>query len=78
MDDQPVTIAEELATALIVRLMRLGVITDKDVLEMTAGLSEEAQHMANALIIEAMAPQDSDWKADRARARFRVIEGGEE
>ena len=76
--DEPVTIAEELAGALIVRLLRNGVLTNDDVLEMAAGLSEDAQHLANALIVEALAPPTSEWKAERARGRFRVIEGGEE
>lgn len=55
MDDSP-SVAEELACALIVTLLRRGVLTPRDVEEMAAGLPEEAAHLAQALILESETP----------------------
>ena len=73
--DQPVTIAEELAAALIVRLLRRGVIDADDIEEME--MSQEARDVAMSLIVEAAAPTASEWRAEKARERFRVVDGGE-
>lgn len=77
MADQPVTIAEELAAALIVQMLRLEMIDAADVKAMGEGLSEEARHLLNTLIVEAEAPSDSDWRAGERRKRFRVVEDRE-
>lgn len=74
MADQPETVGEELAAALIVHMLRTGALSDDDVIAMAAGLSDEARDVANSLIIEAVAPSDSEWAAERARKRFRVVD----
>ncbi len=73
MEDEPVSIAEELVMALLVQLLRKGAIDEADIEAMTEGLSDGAGHLANCAIVEAAAPSTSEWKAEQARARFRVV-----
>lgn len=75
MDDAP--LAEEITLALATGLLRKGLIDEADVEAMCAGLSEDAAHHLRCCVIEAQAPADSDWAAGQARARFRVVDGGE-
>jgi hypothetical protein len=69
--DQPVTIAEELAAALALALLRRGVINAGDIEAMNLG--DEARDVANSLVVEAEAPSDADWRAEMARKRFVVV-----
>ena len=78
MDDAPQTIGEEIAMALVVQLLRKGAIDEADVDTMAEGLSDDAQHLLNCAIVEAAAPAASDWRAEKARGRFRVVDGGGE
>lgn len=78
MDDQPVTIAEEVVAALVIGLLRRGVIDESDIREMAQGLSDEAGHLLNALVVEAAAPTQSDWSAEQRRKRFRLVPSGPE
>ena len=66
-------LAEELVSALIVALLRSGVISDDDLLA-AEGLSEDARALIEALIVEAEAPATAEWKAQKARGRFSVVE----
>jgi hypothetical protein len=85
--DQP-CIAEELLAKLIPALIRSGDIAESTVLELademiaqaedaTITRADELKQMATALrawAIMSTAPKHSDYKADRRRKRFRVIE----
>lgn len=77
MVDEPVSLAEEIVMALIVQLLRRGLIDETDIEAAAAGLSEEAQHLVNCAIIEAAAPPESEWSAEQARSRFRVVKPGD-
>lgn len=59
--------------ALLVHLLRRGVIDQGDVHAMAAEVGDEAGHLFNCAIVEAAAPKESEWKARRARAQFRVV-----
>lgn len=75
MADQPVTIAEELATALILALVSKGLFDAGDIAAMN--LSPEARDVANSLLLEARSPSGSEWRAEMARRRFVVVRGEE-
>jgi hypothetical protein len=78
MDDTAPPPSDELVLALIVHLLRQGVIDQDGVAEMAAGVSDDAAHLVNCAVVEASAPKESDWRAERARCGFRVVEGGGE
>lgn len=78
MSDQPITIAEEVTAALVVGLLRKGVIDEADIAEIGGGLSDEAAHLLNSLVVEAVAPPESDWRAEMARKRFVVVKNAGE
>lgn len=86
MDDEPEpTIGEIMATALAKALVRKGVLDRADINAVADELDASAEpddrtaaHVLRCTAIEAEAPPASEWAADRARARFRVIEGGKE
>ncbi|GAA4827473.1 hypothetical protein GCM10023232_27230 [Sphingosinicella ginsenosidimutans] len=85
MDEPEPTIGEIIATALAKALVRKGVLDRDDIAAATDELSASAEpddqtaaHVLRCAAIEAEAPTASEWGAERARARFRVIEGGEE
>jgi hypothetical protein len=69
-DDLP-CLAETLATALIVQLLRKGALDQEDIDVMAASLSDEARHLLNCLIIEAEARPPTP-----PRAPLRLIDGG--
>lgn len=77
MDDEP-PIAEELTLALITMMVRKGQIDESDIETLCEGLSEEAAHQARCCLLDALAPKESDWRAEQARSRLRLITGGEE
>lgn len=76
--------AEPLILALITQLVRRGDLDADDIDQMATGLEEEgegeAAHLCRAAFVEAHAPSASDWNAERARARMRLIktDGGNE
>lgn len=71
-----------MATALAKALLVKGVLSDDDIIEAADELERQgeatAAHVLRCAVVEASAPSVADWKAERARKRFRVIEGGEE
>ena len=75
--------ALNLVLALIRRLHGEGALDDSDLAaiadEVDSAREEDAEaaHQVRCIGIEAAAPSQSDWKAERARSRFRVIEGDE-
>jgi len=73
-------LAERLLRAFLMQMMRAEAIDPDDIAEAADRLErdgdEEAAHAMRCLIIEAAAPDLSDWSADRARARFHSIDGG--
>lgn len=78
MEDAPPCLAEEVVVALLTQLLRKGLIDEDDLEAMCAGLGEDAAHQIRCCFLEAAAPSQSEWEAERARARFRVVKGGEE
>lgn len=77
MDDAPPCFAENVLAALIIQMIRSGALAEDDLLAAADTLDDDESAFLQALIVEAAAPPLSEWKADRARSRFRVIEGGE-
>lgn len=65
--------------AFLVQMIRANGVDPDDISEAADKLErdgdEEAAHGLRCLIVEASAPDASDWQADRARARFHVIDG---
>lgn len=76
MDDAP-PIAEDLVLAVTTALIRKGLLDESDIEAICVGLSEDAAHAVRCCVVEAAAPKESDWRAERARERFRVV-GSEE
>lgn len=77
MEGQP-PIAEELACALIVVLLRRGLIERSDFQNMPGKLTDEAERVLDALLIEAHCEpmSESEFQAEQRRKRFRIV--GEE
>lgn len=75
-----IPLSERMLKAFLVQMMRADAVDPDDISEAADRLErdgdEEAAHAMRCLIVESMAPEQSDWEADRARARFRAIEGG--
>lgn len=77
MDDQP--LAERMLRAFLKQMIRTEAVDQDDMIEVVEALQragdEEASHAMAAIIVEANAPDTSEWEAARARAKFRVIDG---
>ena len=77
--DQP--LAERMLRAFLKQMIKTDAVDPDDMVEIMEALQregdEEAAHEMAALIVEANAPDLSDWEAQRARARFHVIEGND-
>lgn len=73
--DQP--LADRMLRALLVQLLRADAIDPDDILAASDNLAssgdEEAAHAMRCLIVESLAPEQSEWEADQRRARFRVV-----
>lgn len=71
-------LAERLLRAFLVQMLRTEAVDSDDIAEAADRLErdgdEEAAHAMRCLIVEASAPELSDWHADKARARFHVVE----
>jgi len=65
--------------AFLVQMIRAEAVDPGDIAEAADALAkdgdEDAAHAMRCLILQAAAPEQSDWEADRARARFHVIDG---
>ncbi|MFT4056185.1 MAG: hypothetical protein QM681_16900 [Novosphingobium sp.] len=76
--DQP--LAERMLRAFLTQMIRTEAVDPDDIMEIAERLErdgdEEAAHQFACLLVQAAAPEQSDWEAERARARFRTIEGG--
>ena len=73
--------AQHLARALIATLLRKGLLTEADVIEMAKGLRdrdlEASAHSAMLAIAEAAAPSVSEFEAQQRRRHIRLIDGGD-
>lgn len=72
-------LAERMLRAFLTQMIRSEAVDPDDILEAADRLErsgdEEAAHALKCMIVEASVPEQSDWQADRARARFHVIDG---
>lgn len=77
--DQP--LAERMLRAFLKQMIQVEAIDPNDIMEAAEALSrdgdEDAAHALKCIILEAAAPDRSDWEAERARARFHVIDGND-
>jgi hypothetical protein len=69
--------ADALIIALVEQLVRKGALNADDVDAMAERLDgegeDEAAHWARAALVQAMATPASEWSADQARSRFRIV-----
>ncbi|MYL97068.1 hypothetical protein GR702_04680 [Novosphingobium sp. FGD1] len=76
--DQP--LAERMLRAFLTQMIRTEAVDPDDIQDAADRLERdgdiEAAHAMRCLIVEANAPEQSEWLADRARARFHAIDGG--
>lgn len=74
-------LAERMLRAFLKQMIRTDAVAEDDMVEVVEALHKagdpEAAHAMAALILEANAPDQSDWEAERARARFHVIGGND-
>lgn len=74
------SLAERMLRAFLTQMIRTEAVDPDDISEAADRLDregdEEAAHALRCLILQAAAPEQSDWNADRARARFHAIDGG--
>ncbi|WP_324699787.1 hypothetical protein [Novosphingobium sp. RL4] len=73
-------LAECMLRAFLTQMIRTEAVDPEDISEAADRLDregdEEAAHALRCLIVQASAPELSDWNADRARARIHAIDGG--
>lgn len=72
-------LAERMLRAFLSQMIRIEAVDPDDISEAADRLDregdEEAAHALRCLILQAASPEQSDWNADRARARFHVVGG---
>lgn len=77
--DQP--LAERMLRAFLKQMIEVEAIDPNDIMDAASALDgegdAEAAHALRCIIIEAAAPDRAQWEAERARARFHVIEGND-
>jgi len=77
--DEP--LAERMLRAFLTQMIRTEAVDPDDISEAADRLEregdEEAAHALRCLILQASAPDASDWAAERARARFHVVGSGD-
>ena len=73
--DQP--LSERMLRAFLKQMIRAEAVDPDDLLEASDDLDRagdaEAAHAMRAIIVEANAPDLSDWEADKRRGRFHVV-----
>lgn len=78
-EEMDTPLAERMLRAFLTQMIRAEAVDPDDIVEAADRLEregdEEAAHALKLLIVEASAPDLSDWNAERARARFHVVEG---
>lgn len=71
-------ISDRVLLALIRQLIRSDAIDTDDIIaaadDLKARGDDDAAFVLMATIVEAHAPSQSDWEAERRRGRFRVVE----
>ena len=74
-------LSERMLRAFLKQMIKTEAVDPDDMVEIVEALhregDEDAAHAMAALIVEANAPDQSDWEAERARARFHVIQGND-
>lgn len=74
-----IPIVERMLSALLVQLVRTEGIDPDDIVEAAERLEragdEDAAHALRCIVVEAAAPEPSDWAAEKRRNRFHVIDG---
>jgi len=75
MADSPISIGEELAMGTLIALIRRGVLSAADILDMD--LSDAARDAATNALLEAATPPDGGMRMGGARP-FAVINGRSE
>lgn len=72
-------LAERMLRAVLEQLIRSEAVDPDDIALAAESLDnagdEEAGHALRCIVIDAMAPTQADWEADRRRNRFHVVEG---
>jgi hypothetical protein len=70
-------VSEVLARALISHLVRRGDLEQAEISEIADKLDGagegDAAHLCRLAFVEAHAPSQSEWEAERRRARMRVV-----
>ncbi|WP_066280169.1 hypothetical protein [Blastomonas sp. CCH1-A6] len=69
---------DEIALALIRHLYRRGLFDLDDIEAIAADVPDELAHDVRCAALEADATPHSDWQADRARSRFRIVRNEDE
>ncbi len=73
--DQP--LSERMLRALLIQLLKSEAIDPDDIGDAAERLAkhgdDEAAHALRCVILESLAPEQSDWDADQRRSRFRVV-----
>lgn len=66
--------------ALITQMIRSNMIPVNDIIEAADTLDEDgdedAARVMRAMILQAQAPSEAEWQAERRRNRFHAIDGG--
>jgi len=74
-------LAERMLSAFLAQMIRAEAIDPDDLAEAAERLEQsgdgEAAHAMRCIIVEASAPEQSDWQAEQRRNRFHVVEGPE-
>lgn len=74
-------LSERMLSAFLAQMIRAEAIDPDDIAEAAERLDkagdEEAAHALRCIIVEASAPDQSDWQAEQRRNRFRVVDGPE-
>lgn len=72
-------LAERMLRAFLEQMIRTEAVDPDDIEAAAERLDkagdEEAAHSLRCIALQAMAPEQSDWEADRRRNRFHVVEG---
>jgi len=73
------SLAERMLRAFLAQMIRSEAVDPNDIADAADRLDqsgdEEAAHALRCIVVEASAPEISDWNADKARGRFHVIDG---